>query len=185
MDLPARVRLLSERAAAVLREEQEADLVDFGVRMDRWFDESSLYDGGEVSDLLDRLAESGLAYRDEGAVWHRTGDMGYQDERGRIWLLGRVGEDVRGHWPYAVEAPLEAIPWVERCALLDVEGEAVLACVLREPPRDAESLLRERSGVDRVVRLRRIPVDDRHNVKVDRDRTRRLVLARPEFSANR
>ncbi len=82
MERPARVRLLSERAAALLRGEQESDLVDFGVRMDRWFDESSLYGGGEVSDLLDRLGESGLAYLDEGAVWLRTTDLG--DEKDRV-----------------------------------------------------------------------------------------------------
>jgi arginyl-tRNA synthetase len=82
MDRSARVRVLSERAATLLRGEQEADLVDFGVRMDRWFEESSLFGGGEVSDLLDRLGESGHAYRDEGAVWLRTTDHG--DEKDRV-----------------------------------------------------------------------------------------------------
>ena len=82
MDRPARVRLLSERAATLLRREQEADLADFGVRMDRWFDESSLFRGGEVSGLLEQLAQSGRAYRDEGAVWLRTTDLG--DEKDRV-----------------------------------------------------------------------------------------------------
>ena len=82
MDRVDRVRVLSERAAELLRGGQEADLVDFGVRMDRWFDESSLYSGSAVSDLLDRLEESGLAYRDDGAVWLRTTDLG--DEKDRV-----------------------------------------------------------------------------------------------------
>lgn len=82
MDRVDRVLVLSERAAKLLRGDQEADLVDFGVRMDRWFDESSLYSGSAVSDLLDRLEESGLAYRDDGAVWLRTTDLG--DEKDRV-----------------------------------------------------------------------------------------------------
>ncbi len=82
LERPARLRLLSERAAVLLRAEQESDLADFGVHMDHWFDESSLFSAGDVEGLLERLTQSGRAYRDDGALWLRTTDLG--DEKDRV-----------------------------------------------------------------------------------------------------
>ena len=77
-----RLRLFSERATDLLRREQERDLADFGVRMDLWFDESSLFTAGGVDELLERLIDSGRAYRADGALWLRTTDLG--DEKDRV-----------------------------------------------------------------------------------------------------
>jgi arginyl-tRNA synthetase len=77
-----RIRMFSDRATQLLRGEQERDLADFGVRMNLWFDESSLFAAGGVEELLGRLIESGRAYRDEGALWLRTTDLG--DEKDRV-----------------------------------------------------------------------------------------------------
>ncbi len=82
MDGPERQRLFSERATAELRAQQERDLSEFGVHMDLWYDESSLFEAGGVEHLLDRLTESGIAYVDDGAVWLRTTDLG--DEKDRV-----------------------------------------------------------------------------------------------------
>lgn len=82
MERPARLRLLSDRAAARLRREQAKDLAGFGVEMDHWFNESSLFSTGDVEGLLDRLTHSGRAYADEGALWFRTADLG--DEKDRV-----------------------------------------------------------------------------------------------------
>ena len=77
-----RVKLLSERSAELMRAEQQRDLTDFGVHMDAWFDESSLFASGDVEVLLKRLKDSGIAYEDEGALWLRTSAMG--DEKDRV-----------------------------------------------------------------------------------------------------
>lgn len=77
-----RLDLFSGRATALLRAEQERDLAEFGVHMDCWFDESSLFATGGVEELLDRLTQSGRAYREEGAMWLRTTDLG--DEKDRV-----------------------------------------------------------------------------------------------------
>jgi len=82
MSRSERIKLFSDRATGILRAEQESDLAAFGVRMDRWFDESSLFSGGLVEGLLERLTESGRAYADEGAIWLRTTDLG--DEKDRV-----------------------------------------------------------------------------------------------------
>lgn len=77
-----RVALLASRAADRLREEQERDLADFGVTMDHWFEESSLFGTGDVETLLQRLDASGHSYRHAGALWLRTTDYG--DEKDRV-----------------------------------------------------------------------------------------------------
>jgi arginyl-tRNA synthetase len=82
LERSARLRLFSERATGVLRAEQERDLADFGVHMDLWFDESSLFTAGGVDELLERLLESDRAYRADGALWLRTTDLG--DEKDRV-----------------------------------------------------------------------------------------------------
>lgn len=82
MEAPERLRLFSDRAARRLREDQERDLADFGVKMDDWFVESSLFEKGNVGQLLERLADTGQAYTEDGAVWLRTTDLG--DEKDRV-----------------------------------------------------------------------------------------------------
>ncbi|MCK5489285.1 MAG: arginine--tRNA ligase [Gemmatimonadetes bacterium] len=82
LERPERLNLLRARATDILRAGQARDLDAFGVDMDHWFDESSLFATGGVDGLLDRLTESGRAYRDDGAVWLRTTDLG--DEKDRV-----------------------------------------------------------------------------------------------------
>jgi arginyl-tRNA synthetase len=82
MDRGERLVLFSSRASDILRAEQQRDLEEFGVHMDHWFDESSLFATGGVGELLRRLTESGRAYEDDGALWLRTTDLG--DEKDRV-----------------------------------------------------------------------------------------------------
>ncbi|HSM08171.1 MAG TPA: arginine--tRNA ligase [Gemmatimonadota bacterium] len=82
MDRDARCELFAERASALLRQEQADDLADFGIRMDHWFEESSLLASGAIDELLERLDGDAHAYRDEGALWLRTTEFG--DEKDRV-----------------------------------------------------------------------------------------------------
>lgn len=84
-----RVKLFSAAASTLLRAEQENDLADFGVRMDVFTDESSLFAGGDdspVRRLLGQLDHDEHAYRDEGALWLRTSEFG--DEKDRVLIKG-------------------------------------------------------------------------------------------------
>ncbi|MDH3297667.1 MAG: arginine--tRNA ligase [Gemmatimonadota bacterium] len=82
MEAGERVELFARDAADILRREQQEDLVAFGVRMDGFVNESSLFESGLVASLLDRLDHDEHAYRSDGALWLRTTDFG--DEKDRV-----------------------------------------------------------------------------------------------------
>jgi len=82
-DLPEAEGISRCRAIAVRtqREEQDSTLAVFGVRFDVVFSEQSLYDRAEVQSTLRLLAERGLTYEKEGALWLRTTDHGDDQDR--------------------------------------------------------------------------------------------------------
>jgi acyl-coenzyme A synthetase/AMP-(fatty) acid ligase len=114
-------------------------------------------------------------FRVDNQIWHRTGDAGYPDDRGRLWLLGRAEariDDDRGTiYPFAVECAASRVGGVARSALVQHEGKRVLI-VQPAPgaPTDVEKHVRsalEWAKLDQVRLMRRIPMDKRHNAKVD------------------
>ena len=123
---------------------------------------------------LNGAGDAETKFRVEGRVWHRTGDAGYLDSDGRLWLLGRcsaVVADAKGTlFPFAVECAAQHRPGVGRAALLSRNGARILAveadsgaAVDREALRAALAW----AEIDRVVLVKEIPVDRRHNAKVD------------------
>lgn len=109
------------------------------------------------------------------AIWHRTGDAGYLDRKGRLWLLGRCIariEDQRGVlYPFAVESAVSQYANVRRSACVADKNNRTLAIELEHPAasRDIDTLKTKLSwaAIDRIRFLKRIPVDPRHNAKID------------------
>lgn len=62
--------------------DQRDDLTQFGVAFDRWFSEQSLYDSGEVAQVVDALERGGHLYQKDGALWFRSTNFG--DEKDRV-----------------------------------------------------------------------------------------------------
>jgi arginyl-tRNA synthetase len=58
------------------------DLLEFGVTFDHWFSERSLYEAGIVERALERLAQGGHLYEQDGAQWFRSSAFG--DEKDRV-----------------------------------------------------------------------------------------------------
>ncbi len=73
---------LREFILRVQREEQDTLLADFGVRFDVHTSEQRVYDQGRVTQLLALLAERGLTFEEEGALWLRTSAFG--DDKDRV-----------------------------------------------------------------------------------------------------
>src|SRR6185295_16371631 len=69
-------------AVAYLRNEQDIDLREFGVKFDVYYLESSLYADGKVEAAVQALKDSGKTYENEGALWLRTTDYG--DDKDRV-----------------------------------------------------------------------------------------------------
>ncbi len=84
MEPAARRVLFEARAVSMLRDEQADDLREFGVDMDLFFSERSLYDSGAVDRLLERLGSLDFRYDEDGATWLRT--TKYGDEKDRVLI---------------------------------------------------------------------------------------------------
>lgn len=113
--------------------------------------------------------------RENGMVWHRTGDTGYLDEEGRLWLTGRMKDVITagGRWlePFPLEKCLDEMPGMQRSALMEYEGRVVLVVQAVDSLNlDSVASLLTSGGLTDVpvYRITRMPVDGRHNSKIDR-----------------
>lgn len=122
------------------------------------------------------------------AGWHATGDVGHLDRAGRLWIGGRLRHVISTPdgpvAPVRIEQAVEGIAGVAAAAAVGVGPPGVQQiAVLVEPvhpprrPRPAPvglvDAVRAATGPDAVVavfELPRLPVDRRHNSKVDRSR---------------
>ena len=118
-------------------------------------------------------------------VWHRTGDAGRLGDDGRLWLLGRCAAKIaRGKlYPFAVECALSFEPGLRRCAAVEHEGERVLALEFLSGTNTKEALagIRDRvawADFDQLLDLDQIPVDRRHQAKVDYPRLYQVLAKR-------
>jgi len=119
----------------------------------------------------------------DGVIWHRTGDAGYLDAHGRLWLLGRCTariEDRHGTlYPFTVEAAASGHPAIRRSAMVSWQGQRRLLVEPAYPVYDGELDLLKQSlawaHLDAIRVVARIPVDRRHNAKIDYPALRKLL----------
>ena len=82
MDPAARRQWLRDWGVRRLRAEQEEDLREFRVVFDEWYPETRIYAEDRIQDTLRELAERGLTYEADGALWLRTTTFG--DDKDRV-----------------------------------------------------------------------------------------------------
>ncbi len=132
----------------------------------------------------------------ETQIWHRLGDLGYRDARGRLWFCGRAAERVETTsgplYTDCVEAIFNRHLHVARSALIGLgprprqQPALVVEPEATHFPRSRADRARFTSEllalaadspaarqVTRIFFQRRLPVDVRHNAKIHR-----LALAR-------
>lgn len=124
-----------------------------------------------------QTAENKVIEGDE--VWHRTGDAGRLDGQGRLWLLGHAGGEVRGPngpiHPFAVEVAAQVWPGVTRCALMEKAGHAVLAIEGQRANMQDWRSRAQAFGIDRIEVITAMPMDARHQSKIDRGKLARML----------
>jgi len=135
------------------------------------------------STVLAKIADSG------GGPWHRMGDLGYLDEKGRLWFCGRKSQRVttreQTFFTVACEGVFNAHPAVARSALVGVrrEGEVLpVLCVERNVNAHiADEELRgellalgaarpHTRAISTILFHKSFPVDIRHNAKIFREK---------------
>jgi len=139
---------------------------------------------------LQPAATAAAKIRDGGRIWHRTGDVGYFDQQGRLWFCGRKAHRVETADGRLLTVCCEAIfnqhPAVRRAALVGVGppgAQRPVICVELEPAQrrvdwhrlcgELRAMARAHAHtrqIDTFLRHRGFPVDVRHNAKIFREK---------------
>jgi acyl-CoA synthetase (AMP-forming)/AMP-acid ligase II len=140
----------------------------------RIVDDEILVAGDHVNrGYLDPRHDAENKLTEDGLTWHRTGDAGYMDDAGRLWLLGRIGTDVvlagRPTFPFAIEVAARQWPGVVGCALIMLKGDPALVLEGNKTELDTWGVAAARLGISHVRHVGAIPMDKRHASKVDRN----------------
>lgn len=164
--------------ATVLREGEIGEIIVRGEVVTR------AYQNNEKENCLAKI-------RDGESFWHRMGDVGYVDDRQRLWFCGRRAHRVVTEKGTMFSIPCEAIvnehPAVYRSALVGIPEagkDAKLPVLVIEPAGenrlDEKTLLREVRDLAKASELTRdidlflihrsFPVDIRHNAKIFREK---------------
>ncbi len=152
------------------------------------------YDNNDKENHLTKIA-------DGNEFWHRMGDMGYFDDKGRLWFCGRKGHRVITCsgvlYTICCEALFNEHPAVFRSALVGVGSPGnqmpVIIVELHDKTTKREKLVAELRQIARHNELTRsikhffihpdFPVDIRHNAKIFREKLAGWAgekLSRPE-----
>lgn len=167
----------------------------------RWTDDLCVAEGdtGEITvrgdqvtrGYFERPRDDSLAkIKDGSTFWHRMGDLGWMDKKGRIWFCGRKGHRVVTEKNTLYTIPCEAIfnnhARVFRSALVGIGHRGhqwPVICIELEPGdngRDKKGLKQEllalakaspiTESIQTVLFHRAFPVDIRHNSKIFREK---------------
>ncbi|HEX5789731.1 MAG TPA: AMP-binding protein [Luteolibacter sp.] len=143
---------------------------------------------------LEGIGDGETKIRVAGRIWHRTGDAGWIDEAGRVWLLGRCAAKLPAHpapaglpadalsYPLAVECALkEEFPML-RCAALAWQGRRVLVVESKDNSNDLPAIRSAAValGLAHCVTLEALPLDRRHNAKIDYPALKQQLTARAQ-----
>jgi acyl-CoA synthetase (AMP-forming)/AMP-acid ligase II len=130
------------------------------------------------------LTQQKARFASDGLTWHRTGDVGHLDSEGHVWIEGRVVHMIHtaqgSITPVPLETVCETISGVQRAAAVgigepgiqqivivietDQKNENVASAALTAQVRQALGQV----DVVAVWETKKLPVDVRHNSKIDR-----------------
>lgn len=129
----------------------------------------------------------------DGRIWHRTGDLARCDDKGYLWMVGRIHNVIeRGdhyYFPVRAEILLKRVDGVDQAAFLGLPdaglGERTAVAVTLAAGCDPQSTCSEVQRlfaknaipVDSFYCVDSVPMDPRHHSKVEYSVLRKALLA--------
>ncbi|MCE3295789.1 MAG: hypothetical protein K0R65_1503 [Crocinitomicaceae bacterium] len=114
--------------------------------------------------------------------WHRTGDSGFINPAGELYLTGRcntlIPYDGTIIAPFVYENKLHSLPGVNMATVLEKEGKIILCIELktRLTPEMLETEIKNLELVyDEIRYINPIPRDPRHHSKIDYEKLKKLL----------
>jgi olefin beta-lactone synthetase len=174
---------MSDRSIARLDQTEELPASEIGEILVKGPHVSPRYFRDDASTMINKIIGP------KREIWHRFGDAGRIDEQGRLWYCGRVSHRVEAAggplFPLNCEPIFDAHPRVRKSGLVGIAsltGQSIpVLCAELEPDADSsehETIRNELltlAGLHRATRQievilfpKKIPVDPRHNSKIER-----------------
>lgn len=120
-----------------------------------------------------------IKYKDQ--IWHRTGDAGYIDRDGNLFLMGRVKNKFehngKEYYVFPIENLLLEIEGIEIGTIMKINDKITFIIELKKDYKKQkakiEEIIKSRKIIyDKIIFLDKIPRDPRHNSKIDYDKLR-------------
>ncbi len=169
---PTELLILPDQTGTPLRFESKAALIAAALPANR-VGEIIVAGPHVIPGYLEGIGDAENKISVGGRVWHRTGDAGMLDERSRLWLLGRCTARIdlpQGTvYPFAVETAAVEQFGCTIAACLAVAGRPVL-CLPRGTACPQPLHIPRVPVAINDIRLLRLPLDKRHNAKIDYSR---------------
>ena len=169
--------------------------------VDKWSDDLIVPEStiGEIvvkGDLVTRSyfkkteAQTLSKINEKDQVWHRMGDLGWMDRKGRIWFCGRKSHRVKTEKRELYTIPCEAVfnnhPQVFRSALVGIgprSNQKPVICIELNHDKKSENRAKlekellelaksnmQTEDISTILFHRSFPVDIRHNAKIFREK---------------
>lgn len=121
--------------------------------------------------------------------WHRMGDLGYLDDNDLLWFCGRkahtvslmLNGELKDFYSICIEVFFNQIQGVKKSALIQIEKQKSIGIVLEfedqkninkgqviDDIKKIQQTVHQASFIDQFYECPSLPVDVRHNIKIDR-----------------
>jgi len=129
---------------------------------------------------LDGIGDKENKIREGNKIWHKTGDAGHIDEKGRLWLLGRAGQAIHDEhgtlYQFCIECILDTHYGIRGAVFASEEGRIIV--IEKRTGINSEDILCELRPlhIAEVIEVRKLPMDKRHRAKIDYEKLEKQLL---------
>jgi acyl-CoA synthetase (AMP-forming)/AMP-acid ligase II len=137
-----------------------------------------------ITRTLNELGDEPMNFRVGDQQWHRTGDAGYLDSQGRLWLLGPCQDCIQDKfgviYPLTVECAVDYNREVQRIAFFSYRYQRTLVVEMADKSSSQRSLSSvleslQWANVEALRVVEKIPMDQRYPRRVDRVALERIL----------